>query len=167
MNILEIFQRVATIMQRLDTLDTKIERERAERQQSEATTTARFERLEMQLSNLRESFIAVSQRLGTAMAEIEREHTERQRFEDAVTGQLKSLEGQMADVKERLIRLETSREADRERMDARQERMDAKFERFQTEVEQVVRRLAQPFQPTPGEPPALSVPENETDSSPQ
>jgi hypothetical protein len=54
MNILETLQRIAATTQRLDMALAEIERQRAERQRFEDAITARMERQEAQLADIRE-----------------------------------------------------------------------------------------------------------------
>jgi primosomal protein N'' len=54
MNILETLQRIAATTQRLDMALAEIDRQRAERQRFEDAVTSRMERLQAQLTEIRE-----------------------------------------------------------------------------------------------------------------
>lgn len=54
MNILETLQRIAATTQRLDMALAQIERERSERQRVEDAIVARLERIDAQISDVRE-----------------------------------------------------------------------------------------------------------------
>jgi chromosome segregation ATPase len=112
-NILQSLQKIATVVHRLDEV-TEDQRE------LRATFTARFEKLESHVADVRE-------RLEGHLADL------RERLED-----------QVADLRERVIRIEVSRESDRAQLQADLARFKAEVERAEFRIARLLPAPAEP-----------------------